>query len=139
VALAPSPPVLVAHSLGCLLAAHWLDQNPDARISGVFLVAVPEPLAPSFPAVLASFVGVPNNQFNVPAVIIASSNDPYAGLEATQARAHAWGAKLLVIGALGHINGESGIGRWPEGRDLLSAFVSGMSPNDRTGRSRRIL
>ncbi|TIM38270.1 MAG: serine hydrolase family protein, partial [Mesorhizobium sp.] len=41
---AKTPPVLVAHSLGCLLVAHW--QRISGRdVSGAFLVAVPDPAA----------------------------------------------------------------------------------------------
>ncbi|MEG9472588.1 MAG: alpha/beta hydrolase [Sphingomonas sanguinis] len=32
---------------------------------------------------------------------------------------------MVEVGALGHINGASGLGSWPEGRRLLTAFRSG--------------
>ena len=33
-----------------------------------------------------------------------------------------WGSATLVIGARGHVNGESGLGDWPEGWAMLSAL-----------------
>ena len=37
-------PVLVAHSLGCLLSIEWARRNPQA-VAGLFLVALPDPVA----------------------------------------------------------------------------------------------
>jgi predicted alpha/beta hydrolase family esterase len=36
--------------------------------------------------------------------------------------AAAWGSRLELIGAAGHINGASGHGPWPEGEQMLIAF-----------------
>jgi predicted alpha/beta hydrolase family esterase len=36
-----------------------------------------------------------------------------------------WGASLVVAGASGHLNGESGLGDWPEGRAWLNALLDG--------------
>nr|WP_246212700.1 alpha/beta fold hydrolase [Marivivens donghaensis] len=47
VAAAPTPPILVAHSLGCLLAARYCASH-DRTIKGIFSVARPIPSAPSF-------------------------------------------------------------------------------------------
>ena len=54
VGAARQAPLLVAHSLGCLLVAHW-QQVSTAPVAGAFLVAVPNPEArpsPSRPPVL---------------------------------------------------------------------------------------
>ncbi|WP_455385240.1 RBBP9/YdeN family alpha/beta hydrolase, partial [Acidihalobacter prosperus] len=40
--------VLVAHSLGCLLAPHWVAQTKH-RIKGALLVAPPDPDGPAYP------------------------------------------------------------------------------------------
>ena len=34
------------------------------------------------------------------------------------------GGRISVSGALGHISADSGLGDWPQGRDLLTAFVA---------------
>jgi uncharacterized protein len=49
VGAASKPPLLVAHSLACLLVAHW-QQVSAAPVAGAFLVAVPNPEAETFPS-----------------------------------------------------------------------------------------
>jgi predicted alpha/beta hydrolase family esterase len=34
-----------------------------------------------------------------------------------------WGARFVDAGARGHLNGESGLGDWPEGRELLNELL----------------
>ncbi|TIX39355.1 MAG: hypothetical protein E5V36_19965, partial [Mesorhizobium sp.] len=34
-----------------------------------------------------------------------------------------WGSDLHIAGPLGHINGDSGLGDWPAGMELLAAFL----------------
>ncbi len=58
-----APVVLVAHSLSCLLVAHWAlrpgigEDLPHriAQVRGAFLVAVPDPGAPVFPVEARAF------------------------------------------------------------------------------------
>jgi predicted alpha/beta hydrolase family esterase len=69
---------------------------------------------------------VPDGALRFPSLIIASTNDPYGALEATQRRAGDWQSGLVVAGALGHINASSGLGDWPQGRALLEAFRAGL-------------
>ncbi len=57
--------------------------------------------------------------------IVASSNDPYGTLDHARRRAAQWGAGFIELGALGHINGSSGLGDWPDGLNLLAAFKAG--------------
>lgn len=120
------PPVLVAHSLACLLVAHWAARFPPT-IAGAFLVAVPDPDGANFPAEAASFKPVPDRALRFPSLIIASTNDPYCGLDMTQQRARTWQSGLIVLGGLGHINASSGLGDWLQGRALLDAFTAGCS------------
>jgi len=49
VARVTEPPILVAHSLGCLAVAHWAAQS-NRRWFAALLVAVPNPRGPSFPS-----------------------------------------------------------------------------------------
>lgn len=119
---ASTPPVLVAHSLACLLVAHW-HRVSSTPIKGAFLVAVPDPLSPVFPVQAAGFADVPHEPFRFPSLIIASTDDPYGSLSYVQTRAEQWGSQLNVIGAAGHINGQSGLGDWPEGLALLASFT----------------
>lgn len=121
VGAAKRPPVLVAHSLACLLVAHWEKQG-SAPVKGALLVAVPDPRSPAFPAEAAGFASVPEERFRFPSLIVASTNDPYASLPYVEARAGQWGSDLVNIGAKGHINGGSNLGDWPEGRQILMEF-----------------
>ncbi|MBR0686925.1 serine hydrolase family protein [Bradyrhizobium manausense] len=118
---AKTPPVLVAHSLACLLVAHWQKQMA-ALVKGALLVAVPDPQSPAFPTEAAAFAPAPEERFRFPSMIVASTNDPYASLSYVQARAGQWGSDLVDIGAKGHINGASNLGDWPEGRRFLMEF-----------------
>jgi predicted alpha/beta hydrolase family esterase len=52
-------------------------------------------------------------------VAVLSSDDPFGALPATQALAEGWGARVQLAGDRGHLNGESGLGDWPEGLALL--------------------
>ena len=64
VGAAPKPPLLVAHSLACLLVAHW-QQVSTAPVAGAFLVAVPNPQSEAFPTEAASFANPPLEQIQV--------------------------------------------------------------------------
>ena len=54
-----------------------------------------------------------------PALVVASSDDFYVTPERAAFFAEKWGAKLVNIGAKGHINAASNLGDWPEGCALL--------------------
>ena len=62
VGTASKPPVLVAHSLACLLVAHW-QLVSTAPVTGAFLVAVPNPQSEAFPAEATSFANPPLSKF----------------------------------------------------------------------------
>jgi len=122
VAAAATPPVLIAHSLSCLLVAHW-QKISQLAAAGAFLVAVPDPSSPVFPAVARDFSDVPRDPFRFPSMIVASINDPYGTSDYAKARAAQWGSDIHIVGALGHISSASHLGEWPEGRKLLAAFA----------------
>ena len=119
------PPVLVAHSLACLLVAHAAQQIAG-RVRGAVLVAVPDPSSPVFPAEATGFGNLPRYSLPFSTLIIASSNDPYAAPEYVRARSREWGAGFVDVGACGHINGTSNLGTWGQGRMLLDAFCAGI-------------
>lgn len=124
VGAAPRPPLLVAHSLACLLVEHW-QQVSTAPVAGAFLVAVPNPQSEAFPVEAASFANPPFRKFRFPSLIIASANDPYGTIEYARERARQWGSGLVEVGQLGHINEASGLEDWPLGKALLTAFAAG--------------
>jgi uncharacterized protein len=115
-------PVLVAHSLACLVVAHWAARSAR-RIHGALLVAPPNPLGANFPKEAVGFSPVPRDRFTFPSIVVASSNDPYGSLDLAQEYAAGWGSRLVNVGALGHINSASGLGEWREGFAMLQSLL----------------
>jgi uncharacterized protein len=115
--------VLVAHSLACLLVAHWAART-HLKVKGALLVAPPNPAGPDFPQEATGFSPVPVKPFIFPSIVVASSNDPYGNLEFAKSCALAWGSRFAGAGAAGHINSNSGLGEWPEGFALLQHLLS---------------
>ena len=119
----PSPPVLVAHSLACLLVAHWA-QRSALVLEGAFLVAVPDPQSECFPATARGFESVPMKPFAFRSLVVASANDSFGSLAHAKDCATAWGSAFVDIGQAGHINADSGHGEWAEGYALLQRFIA---------------
>jgi len=112
--------LLVAHSLGCQLVAAWAAHSQHtARVHGALLVAPPDIERADMPPNLVPWRPVVRRRLPFAAVAVTSSDDPYCASERSAQMAHDWGAQLVGIGARGHINGESGLGDWPEGRGLI--------------------
>lgn len=127
VARATSPVTFITHSLGCHALAHWLTVQPSGTVRGAFLVAPPDPLAPTFPAdLIPTFTRIPTAPLGVPAVLLASDDDPYCTLDAATRIATGWSVPLVSLGSLGHINSLSDLGLWPEGQRLLTSFLAGL-------------
>lgn len=106
--------ILIAHSLGCLLIAHWAAQT-KLQIKGALLVAPPDPESKSFPKEIIGFSEIPQRTFKFPSILVASSNDPYGDLAFTQSCATVWGSRFVNVGPVGHINTLSGLESWHEG------------------------
>jgi len=115
--------VLVAHSLACTLVAHWA-VNTKQQIRGALLVAPPNPDGSGFPKEAVGFSPIPLNQLSFPSIVVASTNDPYGSLEFAKSVANAWGSRFVTIGAVGHINSQSGLEEWKEGFSLLKQLAA---------------
>ncbi|MES2947957.1 MAG: alpha/beta fold hydrolase [Pseudomonadota bacterium] len=114
----PEPPLLVAHSLGCLVVGRWASQS-RRPIQAALLVAVPDPAGPSFPAEATGFSVLPPDLGHSRVVMVSSTNDPFASAGYSQQRALAWNAEHITLGAQGHINGASGLGDWDQGWEIV--------------------
>lgn len=123
VARLAEPPVLVAHSLACLLVSHWAAASRH-QVRGAMLVAVPDPSGAAFPDDARSFAPVPELALPFPSLIVSSADDPYGTMEYSERRARQWGSRLIAVGPLGHINAGSNLGDWPAGRDILVSFCA---------------
>ncbi|TDD60749.1 serine hydrolase family protein [Kribbella antibiotica] len=120
--------VFVAHSLGCYAVAHWLAATASSDpVRGAFLVAPPDQHAETFPGeLLSTFLDSEPMAASVPAVLVASDNDPYCSIDAAARIADDWQLPLVATGELGHINSESNLADWPLGQRLLTSFVAGL-------------
>jgi predicted alpha/beta hydrolase family esterase len=114
--------LLVAHSAGCALVAHWAVGCQRGWVRAALLVAPSDPEAPSFPPGPTGFAPMPLRRLPFRSVIVASSNDPYVTISRAQEFATAWGSDIAMIGEAGHINSASGLGDWPEGFSLLRSL-----------------
>src|SRR5690606_19448774 len=65
--------ILVGHSLGSVLIARMLARWPDLRIGAAMLVA---PANPASSERLSRFDPLPESRFDIPAVVVASHDDP---------------------------------------------------------------
>jgi predicted alpha/beta hydrolase family esterase len=125
-AIAARPGVIVvAHSLGCILLAHLLAEDPETPVAGALLVAPADVERPSpAPNCVRRFAPVPMNRLPFPSMVVASGNDPFATFARAESFASAWGSELIDIGNAGHINVEAGFGPWPEGRAILDRLMT---------------
>ena len=120
----PRPTALVAHSLGCQLVAAWAAHSQHAaHITGALLVAPPDTARDDMPPQLSTWRAIPRQKLPFPAVVVYSSNDPFCAAPRALAMAADWGAEAQSLGDKGHINGESGLGDWPEGLRWLQRLM----------------
>ena len=118
-----APPVLVGHSLGAIAIVKWAAIR-KGRAAGAFLVAPVDVEAFDCPSALRPFAPIPRRAIPFPVQVVASHDDPYASPARASGFAASWGAAFTDIGNAGHINSDSGHGRWPEGRALLEALLA---------------
>jgi predicted alpha/beta hydrolase family esterase len=115
------PSVLVCHSLGCILTAAWAGHSSNTHlVKGALLVAPGDPETEIGQSNFPSFGPVPMQRLPFPSIVVSSRDDPFTSFERSCSFALAWGSEFIDYGARGHINAESGLGDWPEGRALLA-------------------
>ncbi|MGI8771724.1 MAG: RBBP9/YdeN family alpha/beta hydrolase [Acidobacteriaceae bacterium] len=119
------PAVILAHSMGCIATAMLLANGgmEKSRIAAAVLVAPADTERPGEEAALSNFAPIPNCALGVPTLVIASSDDPYCPVERARAFVDAWQADLHILANAGHINAESGFGPWPDGWQLVEAWI----------------
>ncbi len=119
-----APAVLVAHSLGCQLVAAWAAHTQHAaRVAAALLVAPPDTARADMPPQLAGWRDIVRQPLPFPAQVLHSDDDPYCAVDRVRGMAQDWGVPAASIGPAGHINGESGLGDWPEGMAWLRHLV----------------
>ena len=123
------PIVIVAHSGGVVMLAHWAQQT-RRRVVGALLAAPPDferPMPAGFPTLEAlrasGWLPVPRTRLPFPSIVAASRNDPLASYDRVADLARGWGSKLVDLGEVGHLNPASGYGDWPR----ADAFIDELS------------
>ena len=117
--------VLVAHSLGCVLAAAWAAHSRHTeRVKAALLVAPPDTETDALRHALPSWAPVPLQPLPFTSVVVASRDDPHCAFARARHFARHWGAQFIDHGACGHINADAGLGSWPEGHVLLQDLMA---------------
>jgi len=130
------PLVIVAHSGGCVMVAHWARQTTRA-VHGALMACPPdfeEEMPEGYPTRQAlrdgGWLPVPRVHLPFPSIVTASQNDPLAKFERVVDLAKDWGSRLYDLGAVGHLNPASGYGAWPLAEAFIAALARGTC-NDR--------
>ena len=123
------PLVVVAHSGGCIMVAHWAKKTRRA-VRGALLATPPDfekPMPAGYPTIEALRAGgwlpVPRERLKFRTIVGASRDDPLASFARVVGLANEWGAEVEDLGWVGHLNPASGYGEW-SGADPLVARLS---------------
>jgi predicted alpha/beta hydrolase family esterase len=123
------PVVLVAHSGGCVMVAHWARQTRRA-IEGALLAAPPDferPMPEGYPTLeqlrASGWLPVPRRTLPFPSLVAASRNDPLGDYARVAQLARDWGSRLIDLGEVGHLNPASGFGKWPRAELLIAELT----------------
>jgi len=115
---------LVAHSLGCHLVTAWAAHSrKTARVRAALLVAPPDVERDELRAALHSFVPIVRQPLPFASLAVISPDDPFCDPARARAMAADWAAAVHETAPRGHLNSDSGLGDWPEGRQLLAGLL----------------
>lgn len=124
------PVVVVAHSGGAIMVAHWA-RRQRRPVRGALLVVPPDfetPMPSGYPAIdelrAAGWLPVPRDPLPFTSIVAASRNDPLAGYERVAGLARAWGSRLVDLGDVGHLNPASGYGPWPRAEEFIGELAA---------------
>ena len=119
------PLILVAHSGGVVMVAHWARQT-QRPVQGALLATPPDfeqPMPAGYPTMEAlqqgGWLPVPRNRLPFPSIVAASRNDPLGRLDRVTDLARGWGSRVVDLGSVGHLNPASGYGDWPLAEELI--------------------
>lgn len=120
------PLLVVAHSGGCIMVAHWAAQTRRG-VHGALLATPPDfdtAMPSGYPTIEALQHGgwfpVPRQALPFRSIVAASRNDPLGRFGRVAALATDWGGALVDLGPVGHLNPASGFGPWPQALDLIA-------------------
>jgi predicted alpha/beta hydrolase family esterase len=111
------PVILVAHSGGVAMVAHWARRTRRA-IHGALLATpadLERPMPAGYPTMdalhAAGWLPVPRRPLPFPSIVAASENDPLASLQRVTELAQAWGSR----------------GEWPRAIELIGELTMGVA------------
>jgi predicted alpha/beta hydrolase family esterase len=120
------PIVIVVHSGGCVMVAHWARQTKRA-VQGALLAAPPDfdtAMPEGYPTLdalrAAGWLPVPRKRLPFPSIVAGSRNDPLATYERAAGLARDWGSEFVDLGEVGHLNPASGYGEWPQAEEFIA-------------------
>jgi predicted alpha/beta hydrolase family esterase len=127
------PLILVAHSAGCIMVAHWAGRT-KRPIAGALLAVPPDfeaPMPAGYPTMdalgKAGWLPVPRQPLPFPSIVAASLDDPLGRFDRISGLSEAWGSCLVNLGAVGHLNPASGYGDWPRAEELIAELTGAAS------------
>lgn len=120
------PVIIVAHSAGAMMVAHWAALRATREIRGALLAAPADletPMPAGYPTTealeLNGWLPIPRARLPFPSIVAAGSNDPLTRLDRARDFAQAWGSRFVELGAVGHLNPASGHGEWPRAEEFI--------------------
>lgn len=133
---ADGPVLLVAHSLGCILAVWWAAHSANThRVQGALLVAPGDVERADLAAQLHRWSPIARQVLPFPALLVASRNDPYCSWARAEGLAQSWGARFIDLGQRGHINAQAGLGDWQQGHAWLRQLAASAPTDQRASPS----
>jgi predicted alpha/beta hydrolase family esterase len=124
------PVILVAHSGGCVMVAHWARRSRRA-VQGALMAAPPdfeEAMPEGYPTLeqlgAAGWLPVPRNPLPFPSITAVSRNDPLGRHARVAELGQAWGSRLVDLGEVGHLNPASGFGEWPQAEQFIAELAA---------------
>jgi len=128
------PLLLVAHSGGCIMVAHWARQT-SRPVHGALLATPPDfdsPMPEGYPTLdqlqAGGWLPVPRQRLPFRSIVAVSRNDPLGAPERIRALAQAWGSHTADLGEVGHLNPVSGFGEWPQALDFIAQLSAPTTP-----------
>jgi len=125
IAAIEGPIVIVAHSAGVMMVAHWAAKH-RRPIEGALLAAPPDlelpppEGCPSLAQLRANgWLPIPSQPLPFTSIVAASTNDPLARFTRALQMARAWRSRVVRIGNVGHLDPASGFGRWPRAHEFI--------------------